>query len=361
MILTNGGEPRGNLMQASDGKLYGMTTGGGSSNAGVIFSFDPSSSTYTKLIDYTGANGAIGGSPGGRNSCIGFIEVKECIAKTFYQDADGDGYGNPNISVQACTQPAGYVTDNTDCDDTRASVHPGAPEICGNGIDDNCNGQVDENCNIVPTVTINDVSVNESAGVAVLTVTLSHATTKPVWLLYYTKDGTATGWGRHKDYEARFGLLFIPAGSLTGSIHVRIIKDNIAESIEYFDVILLRSLHATIADGSGRVFISDDMPVTNSKTEFKNGAVITSSNNLQIKVTPNPSSSQFNLTIESNNKTGVVDMKVTDVLGQLIETRNNCIPGQTLRLGSNYRPGTYFIHAIQGKQRITTTVIKLSE
>ena len=178
----------------------------------------------------------------------------------------------------------------------------------------------------MPTVSINDVSVNESAGVAVLTVTLSHATSKPVWLLYYTKDGTATGWGRHKDYDARFGLLFIPAGSLTGSIQVRIIKDNLAESIEYFDVILLRSLHATIADGSGRVFISDDMPVTNSKTEFKNGAVITSSNNLQIKVTPNPSSSQFNLTIESNNKTGVMDMKVTDVQGQLIETGgNNCI------------------------------------
>ena len=115
----NGGEPRGNLFEASDGKLYGMTTQGGNSNAGVIFSLVPPSSTYTKLIDYTGANGAIGGSPDGRNSCIGFIGVKECTAKTFFQDADGDGYGNPNISVQACTQPAGYVTDSTDCDDKK--------------------------------------------------------------------------------------------------------------------------------------------------------------------------------------------------------------------------------------------------
>jgi uncharacterized repeat protein (TIGR03803 family) len=36
-------------MQASDGKLYGMTYEGGGDGIGVIFSFDPSSSTYTVL------------------------------------------------------------------------------------------------------------------------------------------------------------------------------------------------------------------------------------------------------------------------------------------------------------------------
>ncbi len=44
-------------------------------------------------------------------------------------DADGDGY-------RWCDE----------CDDANAAVHPGAPEICGNGIDDNCNGQIDEGC-----------------------------------------------------------------------------------------------------------------------------------------------------------------------------------------------------------------------
>ena len=54
---TNGSYPTGSLVQASDGKLYG-TAGGGSNNNGVIFYFDPSSSTYTKLQDYNGANGS---------------------------------------------------------------------------------------------------------------------------------------------------------------------------------------------------------------------------------------------------------------------------------------------------------------
>jgi hypothetical protein len=44
-------------------------------------------------------------------------------------DMDGDG-------VRWCE----------DCDDDNAAVHPGAPEICGNGVDDNCNGLIDEGC-----------------------------------------------------------------------------------------------------------------------------------------------------------------------------------------------------------------------
>ncbi len=75
------------------------------------------------------------------NNCDG--QVDEGLTATFYADTDGDGHGDPAVPVAACAAPAGYVADNTDCDDTKASVHPGATEVC-NGDDDNCDGQIDE-------------------------------------------------------------------------------------------------------------------------------------------------------------------------------------------------------------------------
>jgi uncharacterized repeat protein (TIGR03803 family) len=54
---TNGSNPLGNLMQASDGNLYGMTYEGGANNVGVIFSYNPSIALYTKLADLSSVTG----------------------------------------------------------------------------------------------------------------------------------------------------------------------------------------------------------------------------------------------------------------------------------------------------------------
>jgi len=60
-------------------------------------------------------------------------------------DNDHDGYGNPASS--SCLHP------ELDCNDNNANIHPGAIEICGNGIDEDCNGS-DQSC--APTCTDND-------------------------------------------------------------------------------------------------------------------------------------------------------------------------------------------------------------
>ena len=54
----NGSAPYGGLIQLSDGKLYGTTYSGGANNVGVIFSFDPATSIYTKLYVFDGTNGS---------------------------------------------------------------------------------------------------------------------------------------------------------------------------------------------------------------------------------------------------------------------------------------------------------------
>ena len=50
--------PNGSILRASDGKLYGMTFNGGLNNLGVLFSFDLSSNTYTDLYDFDGTHGS---------------------------------------------------------------------------------------------------------------------------------------------------------------------------------------------------------------------------------------------------------------------------------------------------------------
>jgi hypothetical protein len=41
----------------------------------------------------------------------------------WYADADEDGYGNPTVSTIACSQPANYVANNTDCDDGNSTMN----------------------------------------------------------------------------------------------------------------------------------------------------------------------------------------------------------------------------------------------
>ncbi len=88
-------------------------------------------------------------NPEGTEACNGAdddcdAEIDEGFngGETWYRDQDGDGFGGA-VAVQTCAQPAGHVAITGDCDDTAASVKPGADEVC-NGVDDDCDGMSDE-------------------------------------------------------------------------------------------------------------------------------------------------------------------------------------------------------------------------
>lgn len=52
-----------------------------------------------------------------------------CTETTWYEDSDGDGLGNPDVSQTSCDQPEGYVADNSDTDDTGGSSTTGSTPL----------------------------------------------------------------------------------------------------------------------------------------------------------------------------------------------------------------------------------------
>jgi len=77
------------------------------------------------------------------DDCDGVVD-NTADAVTVWKDDDGDGFGDPEAALLACAaQPDGYVDNDADCDDSDASVRPGAPEDC-NGIDDDCDPETPE-------------------------------------------------------------------------------------------------------------------------------------------------------------------------------------------------------------------------
>jgi hypothetical protein len=153
----------------------------------------------------SGADGSTGIPTGGTEGqvlkIVGGIPTwvdPAVIGQTFYEDTDNDGYGDINSTIVASAAPNGYLSDNTDCNDTDAainpatvwfigvdtdgdtffgsttsltqcefpgtgyviaapatldcddslatgsSINPDAIEVPANGIDDDCDGQVDE-------------------------------------------------------------------------------------------------------------------------------------------------------------------------------------------------------------------------
>jgi hypothetical protein len=63
-----------------------------------------------------------------------------------YPDADGDGYGDgADAGTPYCDPPSNMQSNNTDCDDTSSSIHPGASEVCdASDTDEDCDGQADD-------------------------------------------------------------------------------------------------------------------------------------------------------------------------------------------------------------------------
>ena len=68
--------------------------------------------------------------------------IDEGVTTTFYLDGDGDSFGGEE-TTEACSLPDGYVTEGGDCDDANLLAYPEAVEYCDE-VDNDCDNAVDE-------------------------------------------------------------------------------------------------------------------------------------------------------------------------------------------------------------------------
>ncbi|HMV65210.1 MAG TPA: MopE-related protein, partial [Myxococcota bacterium] len=74
------------------------------------------------------------------NDCDDVVDENSSIGvDVFWRDADGDGFGDGDLALQACAPPSGYVRNDRDCNDASASQRPGAAEVC-DYVDNDCDG-----------------------------------------------------------------------------------------------------------------------------------------------------------------------------------------------------------------------------
>ena len=81
---------------------------------------------------------------------------------------------------------------------------------------------------------------------------------------------------------------------------------------------------------------------------------------LNVIAYPNPSATNFSVSIKTNSVKGKITMQVVDMYGRIIETRN-VNANSPVRFGDRYNPGTYFVRILQGKEHKEIKLIKLSD
>src|SRR5688572_21612901 len=111
-----------------------------------------------------------------------------------------------------------------------------------------------------PVISVGDLAVtegNDGARDALVTVSLSAASNKPVSVNFRTEDGTALAGA---DYRTISGTVTFAPGQRTANVAVPVLGDRAGEPNESFSVRLSAPKNGKLGDGHGVVTITDDEP-----------------------------------------------------------------------------------------------------
>jgi hypothetical protein len=118
---------------------------------------------------------------------------------------------------------------------------------------------------------------------------------------------------------------------------------------------------SVISVAGGNVNCAQTMPViTNTRSSeimVEQHTVIV----LSAKAYPNPTTSQFNVKLESSNTIDPISIIVYGVNGKVVEQKQKLTAGQTIQLGALYRPGIYILDVIQGTQHKQLKLVKIPD
>jgi uncharacterized repeat protein (TIGR01451 family) len=104
-------------------------------------------------------------------------------------------------------------------------------------------------------ISVTDVTAGEAAGLVTFTLSLDTVSGSDVLVDYASNDGTAAAG---QDYTAVSGTLTIANGTLSNTVSVPILDDNLDEITETFTLDLSNALNAVILDAQGIGTILDD-------------------------------------------------------------------------------------------------------
>jgi hypothetical protein len=86
--------------------------------------------------------------------------------------------------------------------------------------------------------------------------------------------------------------------------------------------------------------------------------VIADTKAMSIVAYPNPATNAFTLSFKTNNSSSIVSLKVYDLLGRIVERKENLRVNQNLQVGKNYQPGIYFAEVAAGTEKVIVKLVK---